>query len=162
MSTADWFKDFRNMHDKAKRKVLTPPEKRLYQAAKEQFAKAMCAAQGLTLKPGETARLNMRISQVMPVELSLAREMVKAATMDISLGGFSSTLAVFPEANELVGYIIKLPGGVEPLVGRAQAVSMVRKPGNARVSFAFQGLSEADSERLELVLFDSALSRVAV
>jgi hypothetical protein len=60
----------------------------------------------------------------------------------------------------VVGYTLKLPGGQEPLVGRARVVSVMRRLGNHRASFAFVDLSEKDLERLETALFDLALERI--
>ncbi|MFZ5470561.1 MAG: PilZ domain-containing protein [Myxococcota bacterium] len=160
MSVIGWIAEFRTLHEKAQKKALSEADKKLYLDAREQLARALAGAQGLVLKPGEKAREHFRVAQLMQIELSLAREMVKCATQDVSLGGCSVTMAKPPEENEVVGFTLKLPGGVDPLVGRAQTVSIKRGAGNARVSLSFQGLSEADRERLEMVLFDLALARL--
>ena len=160
MSANAWFNEFRYLHEKAKKKDLNDSEKQLYAASREQFARALTAAQGLTLKPGESARQAFRVAQVMQVELTFGSGMVRAVTQDISRGGMSVTIAQNPDPKELVGFSLRMPGGASPLVGRAKAVSAKKQPGNYRVSFAFEGLPEADQERLEMVMFDAALSRI--
>jgi hypothetical protein len=160
MSANAWFNEFRYLHEKAKKKDLNESEKGLYLAAREQFARALTAAQGLTLKPGESARQAFRVAQAMQVELSFGSGMVRAVTQDLSRGGLSVTIAQNPDPKESVGFSLRMPGGTNPLVGRAKAVSAKKQPGNYRVSFAFEGLSEADQERLELILFDAALARI--
>jgi hypothetical protein len=160
MSANAWFNEFRYLHEKAKKKDLNESEKKLYLEAREQFARALTAAQGLTLKPGESARQTFRVAQAMQVELSFASGSVRAVTQDISRGGLSVTIAQNPDPKELVGFTLKMPGGVDPILGRAKAVSAKKQPGNYRVSFAFETMSEADQERLELVMFDSALARI--
>lgn len=159
MSNA-WFNEFRYLHEKAKKKDLNESEKGLYLSAREQFARALTAAQGMTLKPGESARQAFRVAQAMQVELSFASGIVRAVTQDIARGGLSVTIAQNPDPKESVGFSLRMPGGVNPLVGRAKAVSAKKQPGNYRVSFAFEGLSEADQERLEFILFDAALARI--
>jgi hypothetical protein len=160
MSANAWFNEFRYLHEKAKKKDLNESEKKLYLDAREQFARALTAAQGLTLKPGESARQAFRVAQAMQVELSFASGSVRAVTSDISRGGLSVTIAQNPDPKELVGFTLKMPGGVDPILGRAKAVSAKKQPGNYRVSFAFETMSEADQERLELVMFDAALARI--
>ena len=44
--------------------------------------------------------------------------------------------------------------------GKARTVSVQRKIGTHRVSFAMLGVSEKDTERLETALFDLALERI--
>lgn len=160
MSANAWFNEFRYLHEKAKKKDLNESEKGLYLAAREQFARALTAAQGLTLKPGESARQAFRVAQAMQVELSFGSGLVRTLTQDLARGGLSVLIAQNPDPKESVGFSLRMPGGANPLVGRAKAVSAKKQPGNYRVSFAFEGLAEAEQERLELILFDAALARI--
>jgi len=160
MSANAWFNEFRVLHEKARKKTLNDSEKKLYLEAREQFARALTAAQGLTLKPGESARQAFRVAQAMQVELNFASGTVRSLTQDLSRGGFSVTIAQNPDPKELVGFSLRMPGGLDPLLGRAKAVSAKKQPGTYRVSFAFEPLSEAEQERLELVMFDAALARL--
>lgn len=160
MNASAWIGEFRALHEKARKKDLKDSDKKLYLEAREQLARALTAAQGLTLKPGESARQTFRVAQAMQIELGFASGSVRAMTLDISRGGFSTLLAQPPDAKELVGFTLKMPGGVDPILGRAKLASSKRQPGNFRVSFTFEAMSEADQERLEMVLFDAALARI--
>jgi hypothetical protein len=160
MSINAWLQEFRVLHKRARQKQLNEEEKQLYLSAREQFARALTAAQGMTLKPGEMARTTFRVAQAMQIELSLASGIVRALTLDVSRGGFSVVLAKVPSDSELVGYTLRMPDGMDPIIGRARVVASKKQIGNYRLSFSFEGMSEYDQERLEAVLFDAALSRI--
>ncbi|XXF75421.1 PilZ domain-containing protein [Myxococcaceae bacterium GXIMD 01537] len=160
MSATAWFGEFRHLHDKARKKDLNETDKRLYLQAREQFARALTAAQGMTLQSGESARQAFRVAQAMQIEFNLASGLVRSMTLDISRGGFSCVLAQAPDAKDAVGYSLRMPGGTDPIIGRARVVSAVKQPGRYRVSFVFEGMSEGDQERLEMALFDAALARI--
>jgi hypothetical protein len=161
MSASEWIAEFKAMHEAARKGSLSDRDKRMYLNAREQFARALLGAQGLTQKPGETARQAFRIAHALQVELGLLAGNVKAVTIDISKGGFSTTLNQGPDGQDTVGFSLRLPGGSEPMVGRARVIASKKVPGAVRVSFGFENLSEADNERLEFALFDLALSRIA-
>jgi hypothetical protein len=59
-----------------------------------------------------------------------------------------------------VGYTLRMPDGMDPVIGRARVISSKKQIGNYRLSFAFEGMSEYDQDRLEMILFDAALSRI--
>lgn len=160
MSANAWISQFKVLHEKARRNDLSDSDKKLYLDSREQFARALTAAQGMTLLPGQSARQAFRVAQVMQIEFSFASGAVRAVTQDISRGGASVLLALAPDPKESVGFSLKMPGGREPVVGRAKAVSSKKQPGNYRVSFSFEGLSDADLERLEMAIFDAALARI--
>jgi hypothetical protein len=160
MSINAWLQEFRILHKRARQKQLNEEEKKLYLSAREQFARALTAAQGMTLKPGEMARTTFRVAQAMQIELSLASGIVRALTLDVSRGGFSVVLAKVPSDSELVGYTLRMPDGMDPIIGRARVVASKKQIGNYRLSFSFEGMSEYDQDRLETVLFDAALSRI--
>jgi hypothetical protein len=160
MSVNGWLQEFRALHKRARGKQLNEEEKQLYLQAREQFARALTAAQGMTLRPGEMARQTFRVAQAMQIELSLNAGIVRAMTLDISKGGFSVVLGKPPGDNEQVGFTLKMPDGMDPIIGRAKVVASRKQIGNYRLSFAFQGMSDYDQERLESVLFDAALARI--
>jgi hypothetical protein len=160
MSINAWLQEFRVLHQRARQKQLSEAEKQLYFAAREQFARALTAAQGMTLKPGEMARTTFRVAQAMQIELSLSAGLVRALTLDLSRGGFSVVLAKVPPEAELVGYTLRMPDGMDPIIGRARVIASRKQIGNYRLSFSFEGMSDYDQERLETVLFDAALSRI--
>jgi hypothetical protein len=160
MSVNGWLQEFRALHKRARQKQLNEEDKRLYLQAREQFARALTAAQGMTLRPGEMARQTFRVAQAMQIELSLNSGIIRAMTLDISKGGFSVVLGKPPAENEMVGYTLKMPEGADSIIGRALLVASRKQIGNYRLSFSFQSMSEYDQERLETVLFDAALSRI--
>jgi hypothetical protein len=69
-------------------------------------------------------------------------------------------LAKVPSESELVGYTLRMPDGLDAIIGRARVVASKKQIGNYRLSFSFEGMSEYDQDRLETVLFDAALSRI--
>lgn len=160
MSINAWLQEFRALHKRARQKQLNDEEKKLYLTAREQFARALTAAQGMTLKPGEMARQTFRVAQAMQIELNLNTGIVRALTLDVSRGGFSVVLAKPPGDKELVGYTLKMPDGMDPVIGRARVVASRKQIGNYRLSFTFEGMSEYDQDRLESILFDAALARI--
>ena len=58
-------------------------------------------------------------------------------------------------------FSLSLPGRGEPIVGRVKLMAMRKQTGYLRASFEFEPLPDADKERLEIALFDSALARLA-
>lgn len=159
MNVGEWIHQFRELHERAKKRSLSEADQKAYAAAREQMARALCGAQGLTVEAGQSARQSFRVAQGVQVDLGFASGNVRAMTLELSCGGFSVMLAQAPDQKERPGATLKLPGG-DPLILRVVLSSVVRRPGNVRASFAFQELSEKDRERLETALFDFALARL--
>ena len=80
----------------------------------------------------------------------------------VALGGFAVLLGAPPKPNERVGFTLKLPGSDNPLLGRALFVDSRKQPSNFRISFTFEGMSAEDRERVEVVVIDSALEKLAL
>jgi hypothetical protein len=160
MSPNHWVEQFKMLHERARKGQLPESEKRRYMAAREQFARALTAAQGMTLPPGQSARRTFRIAQGLQVDLSLVSGPIRFMTLDVSCGGFSVMMHKPPSETEEPGFTLRLPGNQEPVVGRAKMASMQRKIGTHRVSFSMLGISDKDMERLESALFDLALERI--
>ncbi|MET0400869.1 MAG: PilZ domain-containing protein [Cystobacter sp.] len=160
MNPNHWVESFRLLHLKARRGHLSDSEQRQYVAAREHFARALTAAQGMSVAPQQTARRMFRVAQGLQVDLTFASGSLRTMTLDVSLGGFSVMMHKPPPETEEPGFSLRLPGGQEPVMGRARQVSAQRKIGTHRVSFSIQGLAEKDEERLEMALFDLALERI--
>ncbi len=160
MSSNLWVETFRALHARARKGQMSDDERRRYLAAREQFARALTAAQGMSLPPGQSARRTFRVAQGLQVDLELSTGQVRSMTLDVSCGGFSVMMHKPPSETEEPGFSLRLPGNLEPLVGRVKVVSVQRKMGTHRISFAIQGLAEKDLERLETALFDLALERI--
>jgi hypothetical protein len=101
------------------------------------------------------------VARAVQVDLELNSGKQRVVTLDICIGGFSTMMGVAPEPNEAVGVTMRMPEGKDPIVARAKIVATKRQAAaNHRVSFAFQGLLESDTERLSILVFDTALSRL--
>ncbi len=159
MSLADWLAAFRELHEKAHRGELAPRERVVYRAGRDELARALLAAQRLTLKPGEIPRQALRVARALQVDLETTTSRLRAMTIDLSVGGFGTLLAKAPPSDEDVKYALRLPSA-EPLEGVAHVVEAKAQPGNVRVCFAFKDISEADRERLELLIFDTVLAQI--
>jgi len=139
MALLEWLTEFRVLHDKARSDNLSDHDAKLYKDGREQLAAALVQAQRLTRNPEESARQALRVARAVQVDLELNSGKQRVVTLDISIEG------------------------KDPIVARAKVVATVRQAAaNHRVSFAFEGLPERDTERLSILVFDTALSRLAV
>jgi len=160
MSLADWLAEFRDLHRRAAAGQLSQPEWAIYRQGRDELARALLAAQRLSLKPGETPRQALRVARALQVDLEWPKGQVRALTMDVSVGGFAALLAKAPAAADVVKFTLRLPGGSD-LSGAARVADIRVLPASVRVALAFQGLSEPDRDRLELVVFDTVLEQLA-
>jgi hypothetical protein len=157
---AQWLLEFRQLHEKARRGQLGERELQLYRNGRDELARALLAAQRLTLRPGETPRRALRVARALQVDLDLVTARERAVTIDLSTGGFSCLLAKAPPVGDEVGFSIRLPAA-DPLAGRARVTDARVLPGNVRVSFQFMSQADADKERLELFVFDTVLAQLS-
>lgn len=156
---ADWLLRFRDLHERARRGQLRDAELQLYRSGRDELARALLAAQRLTVKPGETPRQALRVARALQLDLELATGRQRAITLDLSTGGFATLLAKAPPLGEDCGYSMRIPAA-EPLVGRARVSDAKPLTGNVRVAFQFVALSADDRERLELFIFDTVLAQL--
>ncbi len=159
LSLAEWLKNFRAMHERARAGTLSKPEWEAYRAARDELARALLQAQRLTVKPGETPRQSLRVARALQVDLDLITSNVRAITIDLSIGGFACLIAKAPPAGDEYSFALRIPAA-EPLAGKVRVVDVKPQQGNVRVSFAFSGLSPEDRERVELFVFDTVLSQM--
>jgi len=155
-----WLLEFRQLHEKARRGQLGEREQQVYRNGRDELARALLAAQRLTLRPGETPRRALRVGRALQVDLDLVTSRERAVTIDLSTGGFSCLLAKAPPIGDEVGFSLRLPAS-DPLAGRARVTDAKVLPGNVRVSFQFANQDEADRERLELFVFDTVLAQLS-
>jgi PilZ domain len=156
---ADWLRDFRQLHEKARRGPLQGQELQAYRAGRDELARALLAAQRLALRPGETPRRALRVARALQVDLEFVTSRERAVTIDVSTGGLSCLLAKAPPMGDEVRFSLRLPAS-EPLAGRARVQDVKVLPGNVRVSLCFVSQSEAEKERLELFVFDTVLAQL--
>jgi hypothetical protein len=156
---SEWLVDFRQLHEQARRGELDAPELARYRARRDELARALLAVQRLQLKAGEVPRRALRVARALQVDLDLGDWQTRAVTLDVSTGGFSCLLARAPRLAEDVRYTLRLPG-TQPLAGMARVQDVKVQQGNVRASFELLGSSEAEKERLEMLVFDTALSQL--
>jgi hypothetical protein len=153
---ADWVRNFRGLHERARQGALRPGEESTYLSLRDELARAMLAAQKLSLKPGETARKALRVARALQIELKVGAERERTLTLDLSTGGFSAMLAKPPVLGELVGVSLRL-NATETITCRASLVDVKPLTGSARVAGRFVDLAPADLERLEMLVIDVVL-----
>ena len=159
MDLGQWLSAFRALHEKAKRGTLEAADERDYKAGREELARALVAAQHLTLQPGQSPRQALRVARALQVDLESPVRHDRLTTFDLSLGGFSALLARAPMSDEALTATLRLPG-TEPMVTGVTVAGMKAQPGNVRVSFSFAKLEGPAAERLELAIFDAVLAQL--
>jgi hypothetical protein len=147
------------LHQRAKRGELGPDDRAEYQRAREELAEAMLLAQEIGPHPGASRRRTLRVAQALPVEIQGPGGRVLAVTLDLSMGGFSTIVSESPELGTRVGFRLRLGRGYEPVTGAARIVNAVPQNGSVRIGVAFDEMSSADRERLELVIVDAVLKQ---
>lgn len=160
MDLAQWLTEFRALHQKARRNSLSAEEREVYYAGRNELARAILAAQRMSLQPGLTPRQALRASLALPIEMEIHGRMRPHLTMDISAGGFSAILAEAPAPDEAIRFSLRLPAETEPINGDALCVQSVRQPGRSRCCFRFETVSRADRERVEMLVFDVLLDHL--
>lgn len=156
MDPAAWLAGFRATHQRARSGQLKPDEHAKYLAMREELARSLVAAQGLTVPEGQQARRHFRVAQVFAIEVA---NLYTTVTKELSRAGFSALITGALQVDERVDFKLTLGRGAEPVQGQARVVASVRQAGNARVSFNIEAMSPEDTERLELALFDAVLAR---
>lgn len=156
MDPSQWITGFRELHLRYKAGPLPGPDLAKYHSMREELARSLVAAQGLTVPEGQNARRHFRVAQVLPLEVN---NLYKSVTRDVSRAGFSTVVQGNFKEGERVTFIMGIGRGVEPVTGSAHVVTMVRGQGSSRVSFAMDHMSNEDTERLEVALLDAVLSR---
>lgn len=160
MSLAQWLATFRELHERARRGLLDGRDASIYRAGRDELARALLAAQRLTLKPGETPRQALRVARALQVDLDLLTSRERAITLDLSTGGFACLLAKGPPLGDEVGFSLRMPAA-DPLAGRARVADVKPYAGNARAAFQFLNLSSEEKERLEMFVFDTVLAQLS-
>lgn len=160
MELTNWLKNFRQLHEKARKNALSERERETYLAGRNELARAILASQKMTLLSGQTPRQALRAARVLPIELEIQGRPRPHLTMEVSTGGFSAILAEAPSADKRIPFSLKLPSGHEPITGEAVCVQTTLQPGRCRCCFRFEALSEANREQIELFVFDALLEHL--
>jgi hypothetical protein len=160
MGISDWLRIFRTLHERAKAGGLSKDDADAYRAGCDELARALIAAQRLTVKPGDAPRHALRVARAVQVDLESATWRARATTAELGVSGFAALLAKAPPANEDLRCTMKIPGGAA-LETRVVAGEMKQQPGSVRASFSFAKLSDAERAALEVLVIDTALSQIA-
>jgi hypothetical protein len=155
-----WLLEFRQLHERARRGQLSERELQLYRNGRDELARALLAAQKLTLGPGQVARQALRVARALQVDLDLVTTRARAVTLDVSTGGFAALLEKAPPLGDEVSYQLRIPAS-EPVAGKARVADVKPQTGNVRVAFQFLNQSPEDRELLEMFVFDSVLAAIA-
>jgi hypothetical protein len=158
-SLSEWLSAFRELHERARRGSLGPGELATYRNGRDELARALLAAQRLTLKSGETPRQALRVARALQIELDLPTSRERAVTIDLSTGGFSALLTKAAPLGDDLGVALRLPAA-EPVVCRARITDARPQAGHVRVAASFVNLQAAERERLELFVFDTVLAQL--
>jgi len=160
MRLAEWLSALRDLHEKARRGQLTAGEQATYRGGREELARALLAAQRLTMRPGETPRQALRVARALQLDLDLSTSRERAVTSDVSTGGFATLLTRAPPLGDVIGVSLRLPA-TGPLACLARITDVRAMGSHVRVSGQFVGLPEAERERLEVFVFDTVLAQLA-
>lgn len=159
MRIEEWMASFTALHDQARRGVLPELDRRTYDGAREELARALLSTRKLSPRPGQTCRAALRVPRALQVEITLASGKVRVPTLDLSPSGFTAIVGSKPSAGERASFELRLPGGAK-LAGDARVAALASSAGSTRVTFELEELSPADAERLELLVFDAVLEQL--
>ena len=161
MSLRDWLLAFRAQHELARAGTLSPDGWAAYRAARDELARAMLAAQRAALRPGESPRRQLRVARAVQAELEWSVDKLRAVTLDLSSGGMAVLLAKPPPREEEIRVQLRVPGG-DPIRARARLAGVQQQPASVRVALAFTEISDADRDRVELLVFDTVLQQLSL
>lgn len=151
MDASEWMQLFKAVHERARKHGSDDK----HRAMKEELARSLVQAQGLTVGEGQSSRKTFRIAQAWQAEINNA---YKCLTRDVSGGGFSALVPTALNVGDEVKFAIRIGGG-EPVTGAAKVVSSIKQPGNSKVSFSIESMPTADAARFEDAIFDAVISR---
>lgn len=157
-----WLRNFAALHEAVKRGELKDRDLETYREKREEMARALLELQQITLEPGQKPRYCLRVARGLEVTLLCRSQVLKARTLNIAVGGFAAILESGLQRAEEVGVTLLMPDG-ELLHARARVVeSRQHRLGSPafRVGFQFVTLSEADAERLGMLVFDIILEHL--
>jgi len=156
----EWLRDFGKLHEHARRGYLSEDDLEVYLTRRDELTRALVAAQQRLAPAGANRRKVLRVARALQVELETALVRERALTTSVSTLGFSTLLAKPPHQDDVMKCSLRMPGG-EQLETTARPVGTNVQAGGTLVSFTFGTLGERDRERLETLIFDTALEQLA-
>jgi hypothetical protein len=161
MSLADWLRVFRTLHERAKKHELQGQDEADYRAGCDELARALIAAQKLTLKPGEAPRHVLRVARALQVTIEGRVTQVRATTLELSVAGFSALLGKAPPHDDELVAQLRVPGVEKPITLPVTAGEARPLGGAVRVAFLFGKLPDDVRATFELLVMDTALAGLA-
>lgn len=152
----------RDLNERRKQNTLTADERAIYESLRDDFARAFVRANRITLRPGQTSRQVLRVACAIQLELSIANRVHKTITLDVSTQGLATLIGEPAETGTPCDFILKTRP--EPIRGLGRVVGCARYGSGGssyRVSLVIDLLSQAQAERLELLVLDTALAALA-
>lgn len=157
MDPSQWIAAFRITHEHARRGTLPEGEQRKYLVMRDELARSLMSSQGLTAPAGVSPRRAFKIAHVFPIELA---GLYRSTTREISCSSFTTIVAATLKQGERISFSLNLSRAGDALTGFAIVkVAMRQTINSVRLTCDFDGLGEERLARLELALFDAALSR---
>ncbi len=157
MDASEWMRTFKALHELAKRPDgLTEAQRKDYGAMRDEFARSMAHAQGLTVPEGKTARHVFKVAHSFQLELD---NMYNVLTKEVWRSGFLALVPTPLAHGQRVSFKLTLSRAEEPVTGEATVVQSIRQAGNARTTFDITLMNEAAAERLENALYAAAIAR---
>ena len=157
MDPSQWIAAFRITHEQARRGSLSEGDQKKYVGMRDELARSLMASQNLTAPEGVAPRRAFRIAHIFPIELS---GLHKTNTREISCLDFTAVVGASFKEGERFSFTLNLSRAAEPFSGFAIVKTVVRQTNNSvRITCVFDALGEERLARLELALFDAALSR---
>jgi hypothetical protein len=151
----------RALAQRARHNALTAVESGLYTGAVERVFARLLAVQNERTPSCHLARGEIRVRRVIPVVVRWGERTLKAVTLDLGLGGFSSLLDSAPRRGTEVEVRVSLAGGLE-ISTTARVVGVAHRGGAVRVSFAFRGLDGPGRALLQASLVEDAVAQLAI
>ena len=84
----------------------------VYQAARDELARALLAAQHVAIDSQRRPRRQLRAFRALQVDVAFFDGTLRATTRQLSSGGFSALLAHAPKVGEDVRVTLRLPGRI--------------------------------------------------
>lgn len=152
---------FRELHERQKVEQLqSRSDRALYETLRNDFARAILRAQGLTVRAGQLPRQTFRVAHAAKLRVVDGDRVHELITMDVSVAGFAALVDGPLAVGAACGFVLELNG--EPVRGDARVVSRQIFIGAMyRVSFVIDALRNDDRRRLENGVIDVALAMSA-
>jgi hypothetical protein len=159
-STLSFLAQVRELHDKAKKGLLTEPERLDYERGRRELGRLILVAQQVG-HAGQTLRARLRVAHLAKVELGDTPE--RASTLDVATGGFAVLVPAPRRIGQVTKFALWLPsfsGGNQEIRGTVRVASSRPHGTGYRVSFAFVEIGSEAQSHLDMVIFDWILAKL--